>query len=825
MRITFGTKYNQMNYHQNVLQNKLNDANNKIASGLKIKYGYQDSSVYNQDLKLDYDSTTLAQGIDTAKIAQNKTLNTDKTLAEISNTLVQFKNKMLQAANNGHSETSRKAIALDLKAMKNHIINMANTSIGGQYIFGGSKVDRPPFDSSGKYHGNNEILSTLVSSNNLIPYNITGEQLFLGTDSDKNRIITTNIRLLNQRKLHPNIMDAIDKAKNPEESYITENDFLRDLIGDDDDNPANDGKEFFYLRGVGPNGKAFKTKFALEKGYANSNNATKVEDLLIKIGEAYGNTSQNKVVDVSLSNWGQIQIKDLNPGSSSIQFHMISSNKDVDDINELYTEGTRITTFSKSPFLAQKTLDTIEASQNIYQKWKVDLPTPFITKDNLAADKQTALKDIFDPKVSYIVLKDPASKEEKEHRIDIAGKDINDLMRLVKEFYGPNISMEITNGKVSFVDYEAKENNSPSSFSLAISSYDEKGQKVKGIAANYEVEYDGTSFENQGSKLIGNVSQTLPLLNGLASNSTKLSEVSNSDLNGQLFNLQVLDINKSPVNAQISLGEKSYLILPNKDPQAEPYKIPLYNPESNPNPSITKANNVTYRQLMDAMEIALSYSNQDSKILELASQEPVSQEGKNAYETLVQKAHGSVEVSFDEQSRINVQDKTTSRTNMQVIFSNSLSNDFSLNGIKNATGLITLNANNALTIDQPKVNFFEQVDAMINAVDKDIYRPGHTDQYNPDMRNIGIQNGIATLDHLIDHIEKMIILNGTHGKTFENIIQRNEMLKTQVDTIKGENIGIDIAETYNKFANLNNNYNAVLSSTNKINQMSLVNYL
>ncbi|MCE3038490.1 flagellar hook-associated protein FlgL [Helicobacter anatolicus] len=825
MRVTFGTKYNQMNYHQNVLQNKLNDANNKIASGLKIKYGYQDSSVYNQDLKLDYDSTTLAQGIDTAKIAQNKTLNTDKTLAEISNTLTQFKNKMLQAANNGHSETSRRAIALDLKAMKNHIINIANTSIGGQYIFGGSKVDRPPFDSSGKYHGNNEILSTLVSSNNLVPYNITGEQLFLGTDSDKNRIITTNIKLLNQRKLHPNIMDAIDKAKNPEETYITENDFLRDLIGDNDDNPANDGKEFFYLRGVGPNGKAFKTKFALEKGYVNSNNATKVEDLLIKIGEAYGNTSQNKVVDVSLSSWGQIQIKDLNPGSSSIQFHMISSNKDVDDINELYTEGTRITTFSKSPFLAQKTLDTIETSQNIYQKWKTDLPTPFITKDNLAADKQTALKDIFDPSVSYITLKNLASEEEKEHRIDIAGKDISDLMRLVKEFYGSNISMEITNGKVSFVDYEAKKNNSPSSFSLAISSYNEEGQKVKGIAANYEAEYDGTSFENQGSKLIGNVSQTLPFLNGLASNSTKLSEVSNSDLNGQLFNLQVLDINKHPVNAQISLGEKSYLILPNKNPQAEPYKIPLYNPESDPNPSITKANNVTYRQLMDAMEIALSYSNQDSKTLELASQEPISQEGKNAYETLVQKAHGSVEVNFDEQSRINVQDKTTSRTNMQVIFSNSLSNDFSLNGIKNATGLITLNANNALTIDQPKVNFFEQVDAMINAVDKDIYRPGHTDQYNPDMRNIGIQNGITALDHLIDHIEKMIILNGTHGKTFENIIQRNEMLKTQVDTIKGENIGIDIAETYNKFANLNNNYNAVLSSTNKINQMSLVNYL
>lgn len=54
------------------------------------------------------------------------------------------------------------------------------------------------------------------------------------------------------------------------------------------------------------------------------------------------------------------------------------------------------------------------------------------------------------------------------------------------------------------------------------------------------------------------------------------------------------------------------------------------------------------------------------------------------------------------------------------------------------------------------------------------------------MRNLGIQNGITLIDHLSDHIEKMIAKNGTHGKAFENIIRRNEVLKTQVQSIRGE---------------------------------------
>lgn len=827
MRVTFGTKYNQMNYHQNTLQNKLNSANNKIASGLKIQQGYEDSSVFNQDLKLDYEINTLNQTIDVAKTAETKTLNTDKALSELSQTLTQFKAKLLQAANDTQSETSRKAIASDLKSMKQHIVNLANTSIGGEYIFAGSKVNKTPFDSYGNYYGNNETLSALISSNNLVPYNITGEQLFLSRDTDKTRLITTNIKLLNQSKLHPNIMEAPNNNIPSQEVFITLEDTIRDLVGDNDDNTSNDGKEYFYIRGIGVDGVAFKSKFAFDRGYENRENATTMKDLLQKIGQEFGNTSQNKVVDVSLNAWGQIEIKDLRPGSSSIQFHMISSDKDVDDISELYENGARITNYVQSPFMTDYTLDKIQSTKDYYNHAQLTFNTTFITNKNTLADRNTMLDQIVSPDTDFLVLKNTFGDDEKGIlKVNVKDTSIRDFVKKIQEFYGPNLDAEFTNGKLILLDKNAQKENKNTELSFELQTLGADGQKTNGLATDFKTQYDQTYFTNKGSKLVGNISQSLSNGMAFATAETKLSEVSGNNMENQSFVLKLQDHNGVSINAKITLDSKgAYLQLPNKDAKREDYIIPLYKPDKESLQAIeTKSNEVTYRQLMDAITIALNYSNQGAKELEQASQ-PISQEGKEAYENLLDKSNTKIDVNLDTQGRMVIQDKVTSNTKMKFMFSNEDSDDFSYEGIKNSKKSLVLNANDAITIDQPQVSFFEQLDSIIDAVDRGIYRPGNFNTYNSDMRNIGIQNGITAFDHLSDHIEKVIALNGSHGKTFENIIRRNEILKTQIESMKAENIGIDVAETYNKFSNLNNNYNAVLNSTSKINQMSLVNYL
>ncbi|WP_104761488.1 flagellar hook-associated protein FlgL [Helicobacter cetorum] len=821
MRVTFGSKYNQMNNYQNALQNKINDTNTQIASGLKIRYGYQNSDINNQNLKFQYEENTLNQGIDVAQNAYTSTLNTDKALQEFSKTMETFKTKLIQSANDIHSETSRTAIANDLERLREHMINIANTSIGGEFLFGGSKVDRPPIDSTGKYHGNGEDLNALVSSNNLVPYNISGQELFLGSDRDKHKVITTNIKLFNQKKLHPDVMDRLENTHLPEEVFIKPSDTLRDLIGDNDNDTTNDSKEYFYLQGIRPDGSSFKEKFSLDKAYQNEESATKVSDLLDKIGRAYGNTSQNKVVDVSLNAWGQIEIKNLTPGNENLDFHLISSDGNFDDLDKLRSSKHRITEYVKSSFVTDRSLSKVRGIPSAYNNKILEIPSVFVTKDNTLANKNTKLSDIFGDDVKTLKISSKRAVMQGNVEIptlptllDVSSATMKDLKDAIQTRFNNKVDVEIeTNGRLRIIDNTSRE----LPINITLSTLDEDGLEVAGIPTNNASEYQKTYFTHSGATLEGNIAQIAN--NKMAIGSTKLSEVANGSLEGAIFDMKLNDHNGLPLKAQLVLDSNgAYLNLPNA-------KIPLYNPNTT-EAQISKPDEVTYRQLMDAMSIALNYSNINPNTYQQISDNAPSKESKEQFLELLKQAKNNVSVNLNEDGKMVIKDNMHSLTKMQFMLFDKDANDFSKEALHSDKPSIRLNANNALIVDKPSVNLFEQLEDVITSVRKGIYRPDALgDIYSSDMRNLGIQNGISVIDHLADHVEKMIASNGAHSKAFENIIRRNEVLKTQVQSIRGETTGTDIAETYNKFSNLTNNYNAVLASTNKINNLSLTNYL
>ena len=130
-------------------------------------------------------------------------------------------------------------------------------------------------------------------------------------------------------------MNPQAKGETGEEVFITEDDPLRALVGDSNNDTTDDPDEFFYISGTRSDGTGFTEKFSLSTAYVDKSSATKVSDLLDRIGVAFGNTSYNKVVDVSLNEWGQIEVKDLSKGTSKINFHMVSSPADVADTDEL----------------------------------------------------------------------------------------------------------------------------------------------------------------------------------------------------------------------------------------------------------------------------------------------------------------------------------------------------------------------------------------------------------------------------------------------------------------------------------------------------------
>lgn len=835
MRVTFGTKYSQIRNSQDSLQSKLNELNAKIASGKKIQHGYQDSRVYNKDLQLGYQETTLSQGIDVARNAFNNTINTDKALQELSKTIMQFNTKLLQVANQPQSPTSRVAIANELAVLKEHMVNVANTSIGGEYLFGGTQVKNPPIAQDGRYMGNDQKLEALIGSNVRVPYNIPGTQLFFGNDADYSASVTSNIKKYNLSKLHPDIMDKINKDEPPQEVFIKPNDTLRDLIGDNDDKTNNDSPMYFYLRGIRPDGSRFKSKFELDPSYVNADNATKVSDLLERIGREFGNNQITKAVDVTLNPWGEIEIKSLVDGSSNLSFNLIASDKDVEDVSTLPTLGAKVVSFQKSPFISNDKVSSIQSIVNDYRSYQVELPTSFISqKTRNPANSNTQLSEIFDSDVVTIYLDGKFKNEDKQPQVlTFQTKDtkVVDILKDLKTFYkdyGQDIDVEIANGKIIITDLDAKKSGEKSKIDLTFSTANKDNYLTPGIRIDYQSTYDDVLFEKHGSKLTSNVSQVLLNKDGYATDQTRLADVA-GDLEGKVYNIELKDHNGVDVSAKISFEKNGcYLTLPSKQVAGKEYKLPIANLNEKGKSSIALPNNMTYRQLMDTFAIALNFSNQDEKNYEELLQNPelYTPKQKELYETISTQASKRIEINLNQNGQVTISDKTHAASLMDFSFTDSSSNDFSEQSIRDTESGLLLHANNALTIDKPQINFFDTLDVAIKAVRDGIYRPDeYPNSYTSNMRNIGIQNSIEAVKHIGDHLEKIIALNGSYGNSFENSIQKNEMLKVQVQSLRGENMGEDIAEAYNKFSDLSTNYNAVLNSSGKINKMTILDYV
>ncbi|EAJ7572576.1 flagellar hook-associated protein FlgL [Campylobacter upsaliensis] len=335
MRVT--NKLNFTNSIQNTMSgaSALNKLSMQLSSGMKIQDSYEDASIYIDNTRLEYELKTLEQIKEATSSAKEMTSNSMKALQDMVKLLENFKVKVTQAASDSNSQTSREAIAKELEKIKEQIVQLANTSINGQYLFAGAQLNHKPFDSKGNYFGDKNNVNVVTGAGTESPYNIPGFDLFFKADGDYQKQITTNESFTDNR---------YDLNKNPDKKqYLKGNNLWQDLIGlgyvkdknleiDKDFDQKDTRLDFppttLYVQGVKPDGQSFKSAVLV-------NPTDKMEDVLEKIGNLYGNTATEKVVDVTINDSGQIQIRDLKEGNNKLDFHAVAYTPQFDDKTEM----------------------------------------------------------------------------------------------------------------------------------------------------------------------------------------------------------------------------------------------------------------------------------------------------------------------------------------------------------------------------------------------------------------------------------------------------------------------------------------------------------
>jgi flagellar hook-associated protein 3 FlgL len=179
------------------------------------------------------------------------------------------------------------------------------------------------------------------------------------------------------------------------------------------------------------------------------------------------------------------------------------------------------------------------------------------------------------------------------------------------------------------------------------------------------------------------------------------------------------------------------------------------------------------------------------------------------YENAVNAAREKVDAGLDNEGKFYIKDKTSQDTKAE----------FSL---YSSNGEFVLNANDSITIDSPKTNFFQTLQNAIEAVKNG---NEYADASSADPRNYGIQGAIEAIEHVMDRVKREHAKIGALSQEFDMTIQRTDTLKVNVQTLQSQNIDTDIGEATMKLESLKTSYQALLASIAKVNNLTLLNYL
>jgi flagellar hook-associated protein 3 FlgL len=330
--------------------------------------------------------------------------------------------------------------------------------------------------------------------------------------------------------------------------------------------------------------------------------------------------------------------------------------------------------------------------------------------------------------------------------------------------------------------------------------------------------YDQYMFDQQGSKLTSNVAQIIRDTNEVATSATKLIDVSGMNtVNGRAMSLKGNNVNGAPYDITLNLNTPSTFT---DNLTASTYNIygTSYN-DLNANGikeagegTPSNADQITYQQLMDVVNMVVTNS---LPTVPNPGNDPVD------YDSAITNANAKGKVSLTQDGKLTFEDLIKPITSASLSISDTTTNSF-FPPIVTGNAL-TFQANNSITIRDPKNNLFTQIDQMIKAVEEGNKHANSSN--NNDPRNLGVQNSIQMIDDMIEHVSRLQAQAGSNSQVLDSTVNRSDLLIVSTKTLRSDVIDTDIAESTLKMQQLSLNYQALLSNISKVSKLSLVNYL
>ncbi len=163
-------------------QTKLQRTELQIASGLRIMKPSDDPSAAVKVLDLSANIEVINQFSRNVSVAESSLAFEESVIASVNNNLQRIRELTIQGNNSSNSDSDKLSIAQEIYQRLDELLALGNTrDASGEYIFGGYKVDSPPFANIAgtvSYQGDQGQRMVQIGEGSQVAVGDSGEAVF-----------------------------------------------------------------------------------------------------------------------------------------------------------------------------------------------------------------------------------------------------------------------------------------------------------------------------------------------------------------------------------------------------------------------------------------------------------------------------------------------------------------------------------------------------------------------------------------------------------------------------------------------------------------------
>lgn len=224
------------NYYTQIL-NSINSTQESLQNDtLELSTGRRVNSPSDDPAASALEVGNLASTADAAQYEQNISStqsllqSAGSALSSVVTSLTSAISQGVEAANGTMTATQQTQAAASISTLRNQIISLANTSVQGVYLFGGTVSNNPPFTLNSDpttgvtYTGNSGVSTVPVGDNQTVQTNVPGDQIFASSTGNVMQSLTDLINAV-QSNSTSSIETAVGELQNAVSTVSSQQEF------------------------------------------------------------------------------------------------------------------------------------------------------------------------------------------------------------------------------------------------------------------------------------------------------------------------------------------------------------------------------------------------------------------------------------------------------------------------------------------------------------------------------------------------------------------------------------------------------------------------